>query len=89
MPLIVKILIVYYILINIVLLFTMGVDKRAAQDGRWRVPERTLFFLGLLGGGIGGLLGMLQFHHKTKKPLFYLVFLLSIALHGYLLYRLW
>ena len=89
MPLIVKILIVYYILINIVLLFTMGVDKRAAQDGRWRVPERTLFFLGLLGGGIGGLLGMLQFHHKTKKPLFYLVFLLFIDLNVLMLDRLW
>ena len=43
-----------------------GADKRRARKGKWRVPEKTLFLLPLLGGSIGALLGMRVFHHKTK-----------------------
>ena len=44
----------------------MGYDKRRAKEGKWRVPEKTLFLLPLLGGSLGGILGMKAFHHKTK-----------------------
>ena len=43
-----------------------GVDKAKARRGAWRVPEKTLFLLPLLGGSVGALLGMLVFRHKTK-----------------------
>ena len=43
-----------------------GADKRRARKGKWRVPERTLFLLPLLGGSVGALLGMRVFHHKTR-----------------------
>ena len=43
-----------------------GADKRRARQGKWRVPEKTLFLLPLLGGSVGALLGMRVFHHKTK-----------------------
>lgn len=49
-----------------VLFCVMGIDKRKAVKGAWRVPEKTLFLLALLGGAAGGTLGMKLFHHKTK-----------------------
>lgn len=45
----------------------MGIDKRKAEKGAWRIPEKTLFLLTILGGGIGTIAGMYIFRHKTKK----------------------
>ena len=56
----------YLAAINLVTFFVYGVDKRKARKGQWRVPEKTLFLLPLLGGSLGGILGMKAFHHKTK-----------------------
>ena len=53
-------------LMSLVLFAVMGADKRRARTGRWRVPEKTLFLLALLGGAPGGVLGMRAFRHKTK-----------------------
>ncbi len=44
----------------------MGIDKNKAIQGRWRIPEKTLFLFSLIGGSIGTWLGMYVFHHKTK-----------------------
>ena len=57
-------------LINFIL---YGTDKRAAIKGRWRVPERVLLGLSFFGGAAGGILGMVIFHHKTRKAAFILV----------------
>ena len=51
---------------SLVLFVTMGADKRRARRAAFRVPEKTLFLLALLGGAPGGLAGMELFHHKTK-----------------------
>ncbi len=60
------VLAVWLIAINIVTFAVYGIDKRRAKRGAWRVPEKTLFLLPLLGGSLGALLGMKVFHHKTK-----------------------
>lgn len=57
---------VWLVVINAVTLAVYGVDKRRARRGAWRVKEKTLFLLPLLGGSVGALLGMHLFHHKTK-----------------------
>ena len=61
-----------------------GADKAKARRGAWRVPEKTLFLLPLLGGSVGALLGMLVFRHKTKHWYFVwgipLILLAQIAL---------
>ena len=57
---------VYLAVINLATFIVYGADKRRARKGKWRVPERTLFLLPLLGGSVGALLGMLVFHHKTR-----------------------
>ena len=55
---------------NILSFTLMGMDKRRARQGRWRIPERTLFLATALFGGLGGVLGMRVFHHKTKHRAF-------------------
>lgn len=60
------VLLIYLAVINLLTFIVYGADKRRARKGKWRVPEKTLFLLPLLGGSIGALLGMRVFHHKTK-----------------------
>ena len=75
---------------SLVLLITMGADKRFARTGHRRVPEKRLFLFALLGGAVGGLLGMYTFRHKTRHPAFSLGFpLLALLQAAGLLYLLW
>lgn len=62
-----NVIIIYFILINVVTFFAMLIDKKKAQHGSWRIKEGTLFGLVLAGGGIGGIVGIYLFRHKTKK----------------------
>jgi len=54
------------------------VDKTQARRGGWRIPEIVLHGLAVIGGAIGGWLGLLLLHHKTRHPIFPVV--LAIAL---------
>ena len=72
-------------IMNLLSYILMGLDKRAAQEGRWRVPEKTLFLVTALFGGLGGVLGMHVFRHKTKHWYFRVFFpVLLIAQIGIL-----
>ena len=79
-------LIVYILcLCSVITLLLFGIDKGRAIRHKWRISERTLLIASSFGG-IGGLLGMLLFHHKTRKwkfrilvPLFALIDALVIA----------
>ncbi len=70
----VKNIVIYLILINLITFLAMYIDKRKAKKGKRRIPEKTLFILVGLGGGIGGILGMYLFRHKTKKTRFVIGF---------------
>ena len=74
----------YLVLVNVTAFAVYGADKRRAKKDRWRVPERTLFLVALIGGSLGALLGMHVFHHKTKHWYFRvfipLILLLQIAI---------
>ncbi len=61
-----KILIIYLLIINIIGFSVMGIDKKRAIRGAWRISEASLFLTALLGGALGCTLGMQQFRHKTK-----------------------
>ena len=56
----------YLLAVNLTAFLVMGVDKRRAKKGKWRISEKTLFLPAVLGGALGGILGMRVFHHKTK-----------------------
>ena len=61
---------IYLILINITGFVIMGVDKKRAIRGPWRISEASLFFTALIGGALGTTLGMEYFRHKTKHRYF-------------------
>lgn len=67
-------LILHLPLINLLTFIAYGWDKSAARDNRWRIPERTLHGLALVGGTIGAIVGQKTFRHKTKKASFRLWF---------------
>ena len=56
----------YFILINLIGFALMGIDKRKAIKGAFRIPEATLFIVALIGGSIGSIAGMYTFRHKTR-----------------------
>jgi uncharacterized membrane protein YsdA (DUF1294 family) len=49
---------------------SMGVDKYKARKHLWRIPEKVLFTIAILGGSMGSSLGMYTFRHKTKHKSF-------------------
>lgn len=51
---------------NLLVLGLYGLDKYRAKTNKWRIPEKTLLLCAFLGGGIGAMLGMTLFRHKTK-----------------------
>lgn len=84
-------LMIYLIIMNIVGAAVMAIDKRKAKKQLWRIPEKTLFLVSLLGGSLGTWIGMYRFHHKTKHWYFVLgmplIFVVHIILIAYALYN--
>lgn len=52
--------------INLLGYLSMWSDKKRAIQGKYRISEKTLFTIALLGGSVGSILGMKHFRHKTK-----------------------
>ena len=81
-------------IMNIAAFVLMGHDKKCARQGKWRVPERRLFLVTALFGGLGGVFGMKVFHHKTQHwyfrvffPVLLVVQSVALAVGAYLLLR--
>ena len=70
--------------LNMINFLLFGYDKFQAKRGGWRIPEKVLLGLSLVGGGIGGLAGMLVFRHKTRKNVFWLATIVGIGILIYL-----
>lgn len=82
----------YYLLINLISYILMGVDKKRAKHGEWRIKESSLWFIAFIGGALGSYIGMKTFRHKTKHSSFKfglpLLVLLHIGLFVYLFNQL-
>lgn len=65
-----KILIIYFVIINLIAVILTVFDKSAARNGNWRISEKTLLIVSVLGGSISMLTTMYIVHHKTKKMKF-------------------
>lgn len=83
--------IIYLVLANLTGFVSMGIDKQKAKKGVWRIPERTLFTIAIVGGSLGSILGMQIFRHKTKHKQFVIgmpvILVLQVCLTGLVLYR--
>ena len=58
--------VIYLAAVNITAFILYGADKKKAQRGQWRIPEKTLLGVAVIGGSAGAILGMFLFRHKTK-----------------------
>lgn len=77
-----KILIGYLLAVNLAAYLQMGIDKKRAREGRWRIRERTLLLTAAAGGSVGAALGMINFRHKTKHLKFTLGVPALLLLHA-------
>lgn len=60
----------YFLFISILTFIMFGIDKRRSQRKKWRIPEKQLLLVAILGGSAGGLCGMYWFNHKTRHAKF-------------------
>ncbi|MCQ2290042.1 MAG: DUF1294 domain-containing protein [Muribaculaceae bacterium] len=83
-----KFVVIYLAVLNVVAFVAYGIDKYKAKHNRWRISEATLLLMAIAGGSVGALLGMRAFRHKTQKQKFTitipLVLVLQIAALLYL-----
>lgn len=87
---VIKIILIFFAIMNLIGFILMGVDKYKAKNHLWRIPEATLFLFAICGGSIGSILGMFLFHHKTRHWYFRyglpLILIIQLALI-YFIYR--
>ena len=87
----IKNIVLYLIIINIIGLLIMLIDKKKAINSKWRIPEKVIFIVTILGGGIGTIAGMYTFRHKTQKlgfvigfPLITILEIVAVIWFGFL-----
>ena len=63
--------------LNVLVFIVFADDKNAARKNSWRISERTLILLGMIGP-FGAFGAMKMFRHKTQKIKFYLIPLFAV-----------
>jgi uncharacterized membrane protein YsdA (DUF1294 family) len=71
-----------YLALSVLLFVVYAVDKSAAKAGRWRISERNLLFVGLLGGWPGAVIAQQSLRHKTRKRSFQLAFWATVVVNA-------
>lgn len=84
-----QVLIIFLVLMNITAFIVCGEDKLKAVNHARRISEKMLWFLALVGGSVGVLVGMRIFRHKTKKLSFQAMLAIIILAQIWLVSRLW
>ncbi|MQW22494.1 DUF1294 domain-containing protein [Lactococcus sp. dk322] len=80
------ILLVLLLMYNLVSFIFYAVDKSKAKRHLWRIPEKVLLFLAIVGGGFGAFLGGQICHHKTRKWYFWLAWLVGLVIDFVLIF---
>ena len=78
----------FILIMNIAAFVLMWKDKQLARQRKRRIPERVLFIVTALFGGLGGSLAMYIFHHKTRHIRFAVGFPLLFLVQVYLILML-
>ena len=77
-----------YLILTIVMFFVelvlFSYDKVASGDGRFRIPVYVLMIPIGFGGGLGALVGMLIYRHKTTKMFFKIPIYFSVIIQSIL-----
>ena len=69
------------VIASVVSFLMYGWDKRQSKNEGWRIPEKRLHGIAMLGGWPGAMLGQSYFRHKTQKLSFKIFTWLSAAIH--------
>lgn len=88
---IIKNIIMYLIVVNLLAFLCFGIDKQKAKSRQWRISEKTLLGIAVCGGSLGAICGMRAFRHKTQRLKFSLglpVILVLQALAAIVLYTI-
>lgn len=70
-----------YFIMSLCSFAAYALDKAKAKANRYRISEKTLHFLDLMGGWLGGFLAQYAVNHKSTKQSFLFVFWLTIIFH--------
>ena len=70
-----------YLVLSLLTFVIYAIDKSKAKRGVWRIPEKTLHLLSLVGGWPGALLAQQLLRHKSSKTRFRIVFWLTLCLN--------
>ncbi len=68
----------WYFAISLATYLLYAHDKKAAQNGDWRVQEASLHKLAFAGGWVGAAFAHWLLHHKSTKPEFRRAFYLTV-----------
>lgn len=71
----------YYGLMSLVTIAAYSIDKGRAEKQLYRIPEKRLHLLELLGGWPGALLAQVFYRHKLQKLSYQAVFWAIVATH--------
>lgn len=81
--------VIYFAVISLVTAIVTAIDKYKAKKGSFRISEKALFVLALLGGSLSEYLTMRLIRHKTLHkrfmiglPLIMILQLVAIILSG-------
>ena len=80
---------IYLSAVNLLAAVLTVIDKRRAVRHAWRIPEKVLFLVALLGGSVGEYCTMRLIRHKTKHPRFVLGMPLILAVQLVAILLLW
>ena len=67
--------------LNLATLWLYAADKNAARRGQWRIAEKQLHLLALLGGWPAAWLAQQNMRHKSSKTAFRAIYWATIVLH--------
>ncbi|MFA0549563.1 DUF1294 domain-containing protein [Vibrio lentus] len=76
-----KVLLAWYLVIGAATFVVYAKDKRAAINGNWRVPEKTLHIFSVAGGWLGALIAQDKLRHKTQKQPFRAIYWLTVVIN--------
>ena len=82
-------LLFYLVVINLISIIVTISDKSRSKKNKWRVKEKTLFTLAILGGSVSMYITMRIIRHKTKHLSFMLGIPAIIVLQLILAYFIW
>ncbi|ABC90652.1 putative inner membrane protein [Rhizobium etli CFN 42] len=71
-----------FLALNLIVFLVYFLDKQAARQGEWRISERTLLTLALIGGSLGAVAAQQILRHKTRKEPFRSILAAILILHA-------